>query len=53
MIAARIIEEIKGVIESGLKDVPDDQILEILPKINTAINMQCVDKLIELTKMDE
>lgn len=53
MIAARIIEEFKQIMAAGLKDVPDEQVLEILPKINSAVNMQCVDKIMELTKQDE
>ena len=49
MIAARIIEEVKQIIEAGLRDVPADQVLEIAPKINMAVNMYTIDKILELT----
>jgi len=53
LIAARIIEEVKQIIEAGLQDVPDEQVMEILPKINMAVNVHCVDGILALMKMDD
>lgn len=53
MNEAQIIEEVKQIVEKGIANMDDEQTMAIIPKINSAINMYCVDKIIELTKMDE
>lgn len=49
MTEAELIECIKELIEQACVGLDTTEVMELMPKVNSAINMHCVDKIIELT----